>query len=125
MEFQKLIEAFRQRERRALSRALSLAENAGPGFGKFFDELHATMAGSCRIGVTGPPGAGKSTLLSVMLGSLSKRGVSSGVLAVDPSSPFTGGAWLNTVSIQRSSSVPWRAEGPWAGSRGRRWRLAI
>lgn len=94
MELQKLIEAFRQGERRALSRAISLAENADESFGKFFDELHASMAGSCRIGVTGPPGAGKSTLLSVMLGKLSKEGSSTGVLAVDPSSPFTGGALL-------------------------------
>ncbi len=78
--------------RRALARALTLAEN-----GEAAEVLRALVphTGSARvIGVTGPPGAGKSTLVDGLAKVLRARGESVGIVAVDPSSPFTGGALL-------------------------------
>lgn len=69
-------------ERAPVSQALTL------------DELFAPAAMTFRFGITGPPGAGKSTLIARLLGHLRARGLKVGVIAVDPSSPFTRGAIL-------------------------------
>lgn len=78
----------------ALARALTLLENDRPGA----DELHAALAArrgrAHVIGITGAPGAGKSTLISALLRELRARARSVAVLAVDPSSPISGGALL-------------------------------
>jgi LAO/AO transport system kinase len=77
---------------RALARALSLVEDGG---GAELLEACREFAGrSLRVGVTGPPGAGKSTLVDQMVRWLRQEGQSVGVVAVDPSSPYTGGALL-------------------------------
>ncbi len=81
-------------EPRALARAISLVENAGPGSEALLASL-APHAGRARVvGVTGPPGAGKSTLVGALIGELRRRGRTVAVLAVDPSSPVSGGAIL-------------------------------
>ena len=56
--------------------------------------LYSSCGGARLIGITGPPGAGKSTLVGALIGELRRRDLSVGVLAVDPSSPFSGGAVL-------------------------------
>jgi LAO/AO transport system kinase len=77
---------------RALARAVSLVED---GSGAELLEACREFAGrSLRVGVTGPPGAGKSTLVDQMVRWLRHQGQSVGVVAVDPSSPYTGGALL-------------------------------
>ena len=77
---------------RALARAVSLVEDGG---GTEFLEACREFAGrSLRVGVTGPPGAGKSTLVDQVVRWLRQEGQSVGVVAVDPSSPYTGGALL-------------------------------
>lgn len=81
-----LLEAVRSGDRRALSRAISEVEQNGAATGL------ATPVGI--IGVTGPPGAGKSTLISELIKTIRSRGESVAVVAVDPSSPVTGGALL-------------------------------
>lgn len=82
-------------ERRALARALSAVENLTDGAEELLRALYPHAGSAWRIGVTGPPGAGKSTLVAELVGRLRARGAARvGVLAVDPTSPFTGGALL-------------------------------
>lgn len=79
---------------RALSRIISRIEDNSPGFQEILGELHQHAGHALRIGVTGPPGAGKSTLVNGLAKRFLKRGKRVGIIAVDPSSPFTGGALL-------------------------------
>ncbi len=89
-----LVERFRAGDRLALSRALTWVENQRPGFERLLHAVHGGLGDATRIGVTGPPGAGKSTLAERYALSCRERGRTVAVLAVDPSSPFTGGALL-------------------------------
>jgi LAO/AO transport system kinase len=91
----KLLEAFEAGEARALARAISWVENGRPGFEALLSALHAKIGRAHRIGITGPPGAGKSTLIHALARAVRARsGERVGVVAVDPTSPFTGGALL-------------------------------
>jgi LAO/AO transport system kinase len=81
--------------RLALGRALTLLEDGAPGTADALANLAFAAAGrAVRIGFTGPPGAGKSTLIAAVVKGLRRRGRRVGILAVDPTSPFTGGAVL-------------------------------
>ena len=89
-----LLERFSEGDRRALARGLSWVENQRPGFEDLLHATHAGVGDAFRVGFTGPPGAGKSTLTEKYALRCRARGNTVGVLAVDPSSPFTGGALL-------------------------------
>ncbi len=89
-----VIESFRAGEERGLARAISAVEDEVPGFEALLDELHEGVGRARRIGVTGPPGAGKSTLTAALARRFRDEGHRVGVLAVDPTSPFSGGALL-------------------------------
>ena len=89
-----LLARFRAGQRAALARAISIVENRREGFQDLLHELHAGVHGARLIGITGPPGAGKSTLTSALIRLLRERGQTVGVVAVDPTSPYTGGALL-------------------------------
>jgi LAO/AO transport system kinase len=78
----------------ALARAVSLVENQRPGYEELLGALHSRTGRARRIGITGPPGAGKSTLATRIVEAYRSAGLTVGVLAVDPTSPFTGGALL-------------------------------
>jgi LAO/AO transport system kinase len=78
----------------ALARAISVVENARPGFERLLAGIHPTLGRARRIGLTGPPGAGKSTLVERLVAAYRATGQRVGVVAVDPTSPFTGGALL-------------------------------
>ena len=78
----------------ALARAISVVENMRPGFERLLGEVHRSLGRARRIGITGPPGAGKSTLVERLVAAYRAAGLKVGVIAVDPTSPFTGGALL-------------------------------
>ena len=78
----------------ALARAISVVENTRPGFERLLGEVHPSLGRARRIGVTGPPGAGKSTLVERLVAQYRLAGLKVAVVAVDPTSPFTGGALL-------------------------------
>ncbi len=80
--------------RRPLARLLTRIENGDPSLRPLLPDLFAAGRGAHVVGVTGPPGSGKSTLVSALIGEWRRRGRRVGVLAVDPSSPYTRGAIL-------------------------------
>lgn len=91
---QNLAERLLAGDRRALARMVTLIENEAPQARRYLAELHQYAGRAHIIGVTGPPGAGKSTLVTHMVRELRRRDRKIGVVAVDPTSPFTGGALL-------------------------------
>ena len=90
-----LLGRLRGGEVRALARAISMVEDGAVGAQGLIAACKAAgSGGALRIGITGPPGAGKSTLVDRMVRSFRAQGKTVGVLGVDPSSPYTGGALL-------------------------------
>jgi len=81
-------------ERRPLARLLTRIENGDPSVRPLLPELFAAGRGAHIVGITGPPGSGKSTLVNSLITEWRKRGRRVGILAVDPSSPYTRGAIL-------------------------------
>jgi LAO/AO transport system kinase len=101
---QALLDGLAARRTPALARAISLVENASPGFEELLAAIHGRLGRGRRIGVTGPPGAGKSTLIERLAAAFRAGGQTVGVIAVDPSSPFTGGALLgDRIRMERAS----------------------
>lgn len=95
MDLAPLLVRFDQGERRAVARALSIVEDGDPtSLRALVAALHGRTGRAEIIGITGPPGVGKSTLTNAVTEELRRRGRSVAILAVDPSSPFTGGALL-------------------------------
>lgn len=81
-------------DRRALALAMSMVENETAAGKALLHRLQPHIGRARVLGVTGPPGAGKSTLVNALIGEWLSRGARVGVVAVDPSSPFSGGAIL-------------------------------
>ncbi len=81
-------------ERVALARLISWAENADARFAAALGQVYPRVGRAWRLGITGPPGAGKSSLVNALIETLRARGGTVGVLAIDPSSPYSGGALL-------------------------------
>jgi LAO/AO transport system kinase len=81
-------------DRRALGRLITRVENREPGVPDLMRRIHARTGRAYTVGITGPPGAGKSTLVDRLTAAIRKTGATVGVVAVDPTSPFTGGAVL-------------------------------
>lgn len=79
-------------ERRDLARLLTAIENDAPGLRELLPALFAAGRGGHLVGITGPPGSGKSTLVNALTHEWRRRGRRVGIVAVDPSSPYTGGA---------------------------------
>ena len=89
-------------ELRAVSRLLTLLERADPSASPAMEQLDPHTGRAYTVGITGPPGVGKSTLVDRLTEHLRKSGLTVGILAVDPTSPFTGGALLgDRIRMQR------------------------
>ena len=102
-----LAERIRAGDRRALARGLSAVENNAPGADELLASLHTAESRALRIGVTGAPGSGKSTLVDCATRRFRDDGATVAILAVDPSSPFSGGAILgDRVRMQRHHNDP-------------------
>ncbi|MCY4730161.1 methylmalonyl Co-A mutase-associated GTPase MeaB [Natronomonas gomsonensis] len=89
---------------RALARVITKIENRSPGYRELVSKLHEHTGSAEVVGITGSPGAGKSTLVDKMASTYRERGETVGVIAIDPSSPFTGGAVLGD-RIRMASNV--------------------
>jgi len=81
-------------DRRSVARAISLIENGSSGADEILSAIYTHTGRAYRIGITGPPGAGKSTLTNKLAQWYRKQNVRVGIIAVDPTSPFNGGALL-------------------------------
>jgi LAO/AO transport system kinase len=102
-----LLEKFDEGNRRALSRIISRVENRQEGYGEILDAIYPKTGRAYRVGITGPPGAGKSTMVSRLVQEARKAGRQVGVIAVDPTSPFTGGALLgDRIRMQEIGGDP-------------------
>ncbi|HEV2851919.1 MAG TPA: methylmalonyl Co-A mutase-associated GTPase MeaB [Thermoanaerobaculia bacterium] len=89
-----LVPRILKRQPRALGRAISLIEDGGEGQRELIRRVYPETGKARVVGITGPPGAGKSTLVDRLARLCRQRGETVGILAVDPTSPFTGGALL-------------------------------
>jgi LAO/AO transport system kinase len=89
-----LLEKFYSGDVQALSRLISEVENRSNGYQKIITAIYPKTGQAYKLGITGPPGAGKSSLVDVLVTEMVKEKSRVGVIAVDPTSPFSGGAFL-------------------------------
>ena len=106
-DIQAWIDQLRSGDTRALSRAISTVENRAPGWSDLLKALFPHSGKACVLGLTGPPGAGKSTLVDHLARHYRKQNRTVGIIAVDPTSPYTGGAILgDRIRMQQHFSDP-------------------
>ncbi|MGB1526789.1 MAG: methylmalonyl Co-A mutase-associated GTPase MeaB, partial [Miltoncostaeaceae bacterium] len=91
---EQVVAGVRAGRRRAIGRAITMAESLGPEGRAVMRALHPLAGRAMRVGITGSPGAGKSTLSAALVRLLRGRGVTVAIVSVDPTSPFTHGAVL-------------------------------
>lgn len=100
-----LVEKILESDKNAIARGISLVENESKSSSELLKLLYKNTGKAYLIGITGPPGAGKSTLTSALTKMFRKNGHKVGIIAVDPTSPFTGGALLgDRIRMQESGN---------------------
>ncbi len=107
VSFEALLEGVRARRSRALGRAISLVEDGQEDAARLIAAVYGEVGRARVVGITGPPGAGKSTLVDRLARFVRGRGETVGILAVDPTSPFSGGAILgDRIRMQGLATDP-------------------
>jgi len=102
-----LVERLRRGDKRAAARLITLVESRDPRGHKAIAEIYCETGGAHIIGITGSPGVGKSALIERLITELRERGRRVGVITVDPTSPYSGGAFLgDRVRMQRHTTDP-------------------
>lgn len=104
-ETQRQVEKIVQGDRLAVTRGITRIENERRGWEELLSALYPHTGSAYRIGITGPPGAGKSTITQKLIGHYRGEGKRIAVIAVDPTSPFTGGAILGDRVRMQSESM--------------------
>ena len=89
-----LVAAMRSGAKSALARLITLVENESPQMSEILERIQPHVGRAYCVGITGPPGVGKSTLVDKLTSVIRREGLSVGIVAVDPSSPLSGGAML-------------------------------
>jgi len=93
-KIENLLQGFQSGNKKSLARFISLIENGNEHNYLLLDKIYAQVGKAIRIGITGPPGAGKSTIINCLTKRYRHLGKTVGIIAIDPTSPFTGGALL-------------------------------
>lgn len=107
MKADSIVRSLLQGDVRSLAKAITLMENDDHSRVEILKHIYPHTGKAYVIGVTGPPGGGKSTLIDALTGSIRSDGLKVGIIAVDPSSPFTGGALLgDRIRMVRHSTDP-------------------
>ena len=104
---ERVLAGFAAGQKASLARAVSIIEDQREGHERLAATIHPKLGRARRLGLTGPPGAGKSTLTTLLAEAYLAAGMKVGVVAVDPTSPFTGGALLgDRVRMERVALHP-------------------
>jgi LAO/AO transport system kinase len=107
MDVRRVIEGVRDGNRRAVARAISMVEDGADGLPELIAGIYPNTGDAYTVGLTGSPGVGKSSLAAELVGAARERQRSVAVLAVDPTSPFTGGALLgDRLRMQSHATDP-------------------
>jgi LAO/AO transport system kinase len=102
-----VVDGVLRRERRAVARAISMVEDGADGLPELIAGLYPKRGDAYTVGLTGSPGVGKSSLAAELVGAARERDLSVAVLAIDPTSPFTGGALLgDRLRMQSHATDP-------------------
>ncbi len=107
MDIRELVEGLLKGDRKAVARLITIVENDPRRAREVVEAIHPHTGKAYVVGITGPPGSGKSTLLDKLITLSRRENLKVGVVAVDPTSPFTGGAILgDRIRMQRHSTDP-------------------